>query len=286
MSDSIIKREQVDFEKNEFYVLLDLLADENSKGIILNHWHEEMEIAYIVRNSCKHYIDGVCHQSKSGDIIVTNSNSIHNIVPEIEGHYDNLTNAIVLFINKGFLEENIPNFENIYFTNVNKNNREDIKNIILEFYNLSLVDEKSINTPLYIKSLLLKLIYLLLEEKTENRAVVMPINIEKNILRVKGVIQHIENNYKTKMRQEDVAKKFYFSPEYFSRYFKKATGMTFTEYLTKYRLKNAVDELLKSDKTVTEIALNNGFTDDRRFILAFKKYYETTPLQFRKKHIK
>jgi AraC-like DNA-binding protein len=58
--------------------------------------------------------------------------------------------------------------------------------------------------------------------------------------------------------------------------------MTYREYLSRYRVEQARVELLATEKSVTEIALDNGFSDDRRFILNFKKYFDMTPLRYRK----
>jgi AraC-like DNA-binding protein len=58
--------------------------------------------------------------------------------------------------------------------------------------------------------------------------------------------------------------------------------MTFIEYLTKYRLQKARMQLMATNSGILEIALNNGFSDDRRLILAFKEEYGTTPFQYRK----
>lgn len=45
-------------------------------------------------------------------------------------------------------------------------------------------------------------------------------------------------------------------------------------------------ELINTDKTDTQIALETGFADDRRLIIAFKKKHGITPLQYRKKQKK
>ncbi len=282
MSESLIEKEIFEYNKGEPFVVLDIMSTQESKKNILNHWHDELEIVYIVKDSSMHYIDGKCYQSKEGSVLLTNSNSIHSIVPSNDEIVEGDLLAIVLLIHDEFLKEFIPEFENIYFLNEDINNREEIKKIIIELYTYSRSVNKTKNGNLYAKSLLLKLLYFLLEEGTMERSLVMPIQVEKDIYRIKGVIQYIEKNYNNKLVQEEIAKKFYFSREHFSKYFKKCTGTTFTEYLTKYRLKHATDELLKTDKTISEIALNNGFSDDRRFIIAFKKYYNTTPLQYRK----
>ncbi|XME04362.1 helix-turn-helix transcriptional regulator [Lachnospiraceae bacterium C1.1] len=87
------------------------------------------------------------------------------------------------------------------------------------------------------------------------------------------------------MPQSLVAEKFYFSVSYFSRYFKKMMGISYSDFLMEYRLYKAEAELQKSKKMIRDIALDNGFSDERRFILAFRKKYKLTPLQYRKKQL-
>jgi AraC-like DNA-binding protein len=58
--------------------------------------------------------------------------------------------------------------------------------------------------------------------------------------------------------------------------------MTFKEYLSDYRVNMARNDLLNSDKSILEIALECGFTDARGYINAFKKIYGTTPFHYRK----
>ena len=121
------------------------------------------------------------------------------------------------------------------------------------------------------------------EEGVTNREHAYDINYLKNIERMKGVIQYVENHYTEPISQSAVAQKFYFSREYFSRYFKKTCGMTFTDYVTQYRLQKAKEDLIGSSASILEIALKNGFSDERRFINSFRKWFGTTPLQYRKK---
>lgn len=135
---------------------------------------------------------------------------------------------------------------------------------------------------LYGKSLVLELLYLAVKEGIIARENLACINVEKNVERMKGILSFIENHYREPITQAQVAEKFYFNCSYFSKYFKQCTGMTYREYLSRYRVEQARVELLTTEKSVTEIALDNGFSDDRRFILNFKKYFDMTPLRYRK----
>ena len=58
--------------------------------------------------------------------------------------------------------------------------------------------------------------------------------------------------------------------------------MTFMKYVTNYRVQKAQKDLLGTGKSILEIALDNGFSDDRGLINAFKEIYHTTPFQYRK----
>lgn len=51
-------------------------------------------------------------------------------------------------------------------------------------------------------------------------------------------------------------------------------------------IKHELMELLYSPKSISRVALDNGFSDDRRLIVTFKKRFGTTPLQYRKEYEK
>ena len=62
--------------------------------------------------------------------------------------------------------------------------------------------------------------------------------------------------------------------------------ITFKEYLTSVRLYNANKELMNTDYSVLQIALDNGFPDARSFINKFKEVYNETPNKYRKNVIR
>lgn len=54
--------------------------------------------------------------------------------------------------------------------------------------------------------------------------------------------------------------------------------------LQECRIQHARTDLVNTTDNITEIAYNNGFPNIKSFINHFKKYYHTTPKQYRKKH--
>ena len=71
-------------------------------------------------------------------------------------------------------------------------------------------------------------------------------------------------------------------PVHISRAVPKYFSVSLGEYLRKIKLQRAMRLLLSSDKTLTEIAHQAGFSDQSNFNHNFKRYYEVTPGYFRK----
>lgn len=93
---------------------------------------------------------------------------------------------------------------------------------------------------------------------------------------------YIQKNYNKNISLGIVAKEVYLNESYLSRSFKKYKGMSFTGYITKLRMKKAI-ELMKTGKSINEIANEVGYTDYRSFSLNFKKYTGYIPREYLKK---
>ncbi len=91
----------------------------------------------------------------------------------------------------------------------------------------------------------------------------------------------IESRYFENIELEDAAKYCSLSKYYFAHLFKNTVGMTFCEYLTLYRLERAVPLLLGTDKKISGIALDCGFSNIRSFNRAFRRIYKKSPGEYR-----
>ena len=97
---------------------------------------------------------------------------------------------------------------------------------------------------------------------------------------VNKAIEYINLNFKNSISRDDVAAALYLSPAYFGRIFKKSTGCSFSEYLTHVRMEAAV-ELLKSNRSVQEIAHLVGYNNIRHFTRTFRAKYGCPPREYR-----
>ncbi|GAB4241240.1 MAG: hypothetical protein OHK005_04080 [Candidatus Methylacidiphilales bacterium] len=80
---------------------------------------------------------------------------------------------------------------------------------------------------------------------------------------------------------DQVAAYVHTSTYYFCKLFKKATGLTFTEYLTRVRIEKARALLANRQKRISEIAFEVGFQSLSQFNRAFLRICGQSPSQYR-----
>lgn len=94
--------------------------------------------------------------------------------------------------------------------------------------------------------------------------------------------QYIEEHFAEPLTLEQISAVSELSPSYLSTVFKKDTGMTFLEYLTKVRMDMAKQLLKNTSFTVADICEKVGYSDVRYFTKSFKKYSGLKPNEYRK----
>lgn len=275
------KYEFVDYFRNIPFRILNISRTQGNDDPVMEHWHQELEIIYTYTGGAHYYIDGKSYFSSPGKLLIINSESIHKIIPCDAGEFQE-KKAVVLNVDYQFIKTLIPCMEEMSFVSDSGIQSSEISRIMNLFSRYAEEYKEKQFLHLRLMGLLYELMYFLAENAMEKKEQIFPINNQKNLERLRGVIEFVKMYYKEPIMQKDVAARFYFTKEYFSRFFKKSTGSTFKEYLTQYRLKKAREELDATDHTILQTALNNGFPDARGFITAFKKRYEITPLQYRK----
>lgn len=91
------------------------------------------------------------------------------------------------------------------------------------------------------------------------------------------IAEHLEEN----ISSIDIANYLGLNPSYFSRYFKRISGMNFTDYVHRYKIGIAEQMLKNSDETVELVAAKLGYYERSYFSKVFKKYTGKTPTELR-----
>jgi AraC-like DNA-binding protein len=97
-----------------------------------------------------------------------------------------------------------------------------------------------------------------------------------------NVIEFMEENVGRDLTLESIARLVHLSPRQLRRVFVAATGMGPSEMFTNIRLERVARDLRHSRKSVTEIALDCGFSQPQHLATAFRRKFGLTPTEFRR----
>lgn len=100
--------------------------------------------------------------------------------------------------------------------------------------------------------------------------------------RKNSILVYIHSNYTSDLSLQGIADTFGFTPQYFSKYFKKTFKVNFLKFLTNVRLEQATIDLVNTDYTILKIAMDHGFSNHISFSKAFKNEYGLNPSEFRR----
>lgn len=101
--------------------------------------------------------------------------------------------------------------------------------------------------------------------------------------KLKTVLAHLDANFTSDIRLDDLAQRFDISKYYLTREFKRAYGETIFQHIIGLRINYAKRLLRFTDKSVEEISELCGFNDQSYFSKQFKKAENVTCLAFRRR---
>lgn len=104
---------------------------------------------------------------------------------------------------------------------------------------------------------------------------------EKHAHIIRKTITYLRLHSSEKIRLDEIAKKMFLSSVYFSRIFKKETGITFTECLNSLRIEKSRELICTDSYRLTDISLMVGFEDQSYFTKVFKRVTGMSPMQYK-----
>ncbi|WP_019913483.1 response regulator transcription factor [Paenibacillus sp. HW567] len=98
---------------------------------------------------------------------------------------------------------------------------------------------------------------------------------------VQQVLNFIHESYSEDISLKTLGAQFHIHPVYLGQLFSKEVGDTFTEYINRYRIEKAKEELRYTSCKVQEIARNVGYWETGYFYKQFKKYVGISPTEYK-----
>lgn len=99
-----------------------------------------------------------------------------------------------------------------------------------------------------------------------------------------NAIKYIQSHLTEAMTVSNAAKAVYMAESTFSRFFHANMGLTFWQYVIEQRIRLATKQLISSEKSISYIAADVGFTSISCFNSKFKELLNLTPRQYRENH--
>ncbi|MBC1755610.1 helix-turn-helix domain-containing protein [Listeria seeligeri] len=218
---------------------------------------------------------------QEGDILVLDRNTFYTIEGDKENLLINLTISDTFFAHyyeeyfqhsfKFFSRESDPGRERIVGTL-----RKSVSELLITSTTRTRANKIEAQTALF-QILLLLTRFLKKQIPSSTRK-------EVNDKRISRMIREVEERFDETLSLREFAQKEFLSEAYLSRYFKKTTGLGFLQYLTEVRLKHALQNIIHSTESITDIALKNGFSSQKHFSEVFKAHFSVTPSEYRTKH--
>lgn len=238
------------------------------------HWHRSIEIFAVFEGTLAFFINEEEYPLGSGEFILLNSNEIHSISsPEPN-------RTIVLQIPMNVLR-NVETGEGlILFTHSPKRQDSKIMELIGSMYQE--LQERGSGYEWKVQSDFFMLVYLLLTKYRKREILPEEIRHYRKLNRLSTITGYIRENYTKELSLEMVADRFGYSPSYLSRMFRKYAQTNYKTYLQNVRIEYGFQELANTDHTIGEIALNNGFPNQKAFTREFKKKYGILPSEYRR----
>lgn len=256
------------------------------------HLHDYIEMLYCLSGECAIFLNHRYYQFTAGDMVVINAREIH----QIKGLSDGANRYIVVRFDPELLYTSYQSaFELRYVLPFTINDatpqkifhaREIQDTFIPQLFHTLLQEYKAqeYGYELAIRTGICR-IFLWILRYWNNMGIDLPRSTPDNEALVKQfqrVIDYMTENYAQDIDAAEMANRCDMSYSYFSRMFKKTMHKSFREYLTSIRISKAEILLTTTDLSITEIAMQTGFSSTSYFIQQFRQVKSVSPKQFQK----
>ncbi|MBQ8579103.1 MAG: helix-turn-helix domain-containing protein [Oscillospiraceae bacterium] len=295
MENEIYKKEQF-FHKCSFCKVF-AVSDAAPSGYLF-HAHEFVQVWYLLRGKCEHYVGDQVFSLDVGDSFLIPPNVSHKTILQpdtsviccdfdpktvlaLESPEDTETELSLLKVMR-FLEESREELPRFRFQQKTRRRVERLMQEMLEEY-----DQGSFYFEDVLRIKIRELLFLFMREFASTPVRIRDDQIyEKYKSLMAEAIRYIDENYCENLTLSDVCKNFAISKTYFCHLFKLMTEKTFTEYLTDLRIRAAMTMLEDHSRSITEISEKLGFSNTSYFSKIFKKYTGCLPKEYRKERSK
>lgn len=269
---------------NKFFLPKDFNAEKDycseyqyGKNRTYPHWHSGIEIIYVTSGEADVLFGDCWHTLKAGSFI---------IIPPKRFHCCQCSDSSAEKIVIGFSEKLFGKSESVLSLSnevdscciIDNLAITDIGKLIERFYEYCSMPYDCVS-DMMARSLIIE-IYAHIVEYWKQKGI-NPIGEPKSTL-LTSVQKYVEENYASELSAGEVAQHFNVSYSALAKVMRELKCGGFIKYLNRVRTENAKKLLATTDKSVTEIGFECGFSVTSYFIKVFHSFTNMTPNQYRK----
>lgn len=247
------------------------------------HYHPELELTLILKGEGKRYVGNHLSSYSEGDLVMLGPNLPHCWKSEnVKKGVVNARSLVIQFADDFLGTEFFGKAELAGIRRLLNRSR----------YGVQFTGRKPIEELLKLErtaNSFKKMIMLLeiLQQLAESRQYVLldrlPVPSHAEQKKINQVMAYIVDHFRETIELEKAARIAMMTPTAFCKYFKRHTRKTFIETVLDFRINYAAQQLVDTDKPVSDISYESGFGDVSHFYKVFKTKKELSPLQYRKK---
>ncbi len=251
------------------------------------HYHPEYELTYILKGKGKRLVGDVYEKFQEGDLVLIPPMLPHTWVSEKKGKEN--CRAIVIQFSVDFIEQLFQFPEMTCLKKLFVNADRGLQLTITKNHDLPLLLQKIVEgNELVSFTLLLQVLQQLTAKKAAPVVSVnyKPMRGNENQQRINKVFQYVQKEFADHISLKKAASLIHLSESAFCKFFKRASGKTFSDYTNEIRIAHACQLLIESDTSISEIAYNSGFDSVTYFNRVFLRKKKLRPLEHRKMYVR
>ena len=250
------------------------------------HWHEDIEFVLVTLGELQYNINGKCITLKKGQGVFVNARQMHHGFSVGENECECITvifHPSLIYPNEQFKLKYINpviNNKNLDFLVLSDETEwgGEVFNKLVEVYDTYSKDENSI---LELQSRFYGIWSVIYNNMPEEGYVQH--GKEYKVIALKEMVAFIHTNFMQKITLSDISVAGKVCRSKCCKLFKEYLHQTPTDYLTAHRLRKAIKSLSEESEPMSEVAANAGFAGASYFSEIFKKNYNCSPSEYRRR---
>ena len=253
------------------------------------HFHPEYELVLVIESTGKRFVGDHISDFKPGDLALLGPYLPHTYRNDPEYHKENPSlraKSIVVHFKESSFGENFTDLpEAQKLTNLFTRSLKGLSvagktNTLIVDKLYSLIEAEGLSRWLQLLNILN-----ILADSEDLSYICNDVITGQNAtetLRMNKIITFVIRNFHREILLSEAADIANMAENSFSRYFSQRTRKTFTSFVNEVRLNNASKLLIDTNKSVSEICMDCGYSNLSNFNRQFRNVYHKNPLSFRK----